>query len=107
MSLYLYPLFDSTCLCESGVATVDAQTSKYSSSLTVEHLNNCMRVPVSTDTPDCSKLAEGIVSSTILNFISLFGWTTFQTTLHVLVFILHFLITENKVHDLLYVFSVF
>ena len=103
MSLYLYPLFDSTCLGQSGVATVDALTSMYSSSLTVEHLNNCMRFPVAKDTPNCNKQAEGIVSSTTLNFVSLFGWTTFQTTLHV--FIQHFLITENKVHDLLYVFS--
>lgn len=53
MSLQLNPLFDSTCVGESGVATVDALISKYNSSLTVEHFNNCMRVPVAKDTPNC------------------------------------------------------
>lgn len=48
-----------------------------------------MRVPIAKDTLNCNKLAEEIVSSTTLNFISLFGWTTFQKkTLYV--FILHF-----------------
>jgi hypothetical protein len=56
----------------------DALPSKYISSPTVEHLNKCMRVPVTKGTLNCNKLAEEIVSSTTLNFISLFGRTTFQ-----------------------------
>jgi len=64
-----------------------------------------MTVPVTKDTTNCNKLAEEIVSSATLNFVSLFGWTTFETEHYMYLYCI-FLIRGKKVHDLLYVFSV-
>jgi hypothetical protein len=51
---------------ESGFSTVKMLKSKYRSSLTDKHLNDCMRVSITKYTPNYNKLAEEMQHQVLL-----------------------------------------
>ena len=56
--------FGSTYLCESAFSTLKILKSKYRSRLTDSHLNDCIRMAVSSYVPEYSKLAEDMKCQT-------------------------------------------
>jgi hypothetical protein len=58
VSLKVNASFGFTYLNESGFPTMKILKSKYRSSLTDKHLNDCMRVALTKYTPNYNKLAE-------------------------------------------------
>jgi hypothetical protein len=58
VSLKVSACFSSTYLSKSGFSTMKIPKSKYRSSLSDKHLNDCMRVTVTKYTPNYNKLAE-------------------------------------------------
>ena len=57
-ALNLTALFGSTYLCESAFSHMKYIKSKYRSTMTDEHLAACLRLAISTYTPDYEKLAS-------------------------------------------------
>jgi hypothetical protein len=49
-------------LSESGFSTMELLKSKYRSSLSDEHLNDCMRVTITKHTLDYNEEEEGMLS---------------------------------------------
>jgi hypothetical protein len=56
VSLQANECFGSTYLSESGFSAEKILKSKYTSSRTDRHLNDCMRVAITTNTPNYKKL---------------------------------------------------
>jgi hypothetical protein len=60
VSLKVSACFGSTYLSESSFSTMKKVKSKYRSSVTEKHLNDCMRVAITKHAPNYNKLAEGM-----------------------------------------------
>jgi hypothetical protein len=58
VSLKVTACFGSAYLSESGFSIMKILKSKYRSSITEKHLNDCMRVAITKYTPNYNKLAD-------------------------------------------------
>ncbi|CAG9813036.1 unnamed protein product [Phaedon cochleariae] len=60
VALYLTSFFGSTYLCESTFSTMNAIKTKHRSRLTDAHLTSCLRIAVTSYTPQYDKLVENM-----------------------------------------------
>lgn len=64
VALYLISFFGSTYLCESTFSTMNAIKTKNRSRLTDAHLTSCLRIAVTSYTPQYDKLVENMQCQT-------------------------------------------